>query len=121
MLFSNPFKTRMPLVAEALPGREMPVWSGAPHAILGTPTMPPFPAGYAEIVRGFGCFGGAGGLFWQLDGVSPTAVGYAGGLTPNPTYEEVCSGQTGHTEVVLVTFNQSLIKLSEILKVWLTT
>jgi peptide-methionine (S)-S-oxide reductase len=85
MLFSNPFKTRMPLVAEALPGREMPVWNGAPHAVLGTPTMPPFPAGYAEIVLGLGCFWGAERLFWQLNGVYTTAVGYAGGLTPNPT------------------------------------
>jgi peptide-methionine (S)-S-oxide reductase len=118
MLFSNPFKTRMPLVAEALPGREMPVWNGAPHAVLGTPTMPPFPAGYAEIVLGLGCFWGAERLFWQLNGVYTTAVGYAGGLTPNPTYEEICSGRTGHTEVVLVVYDPAVITLQAILRVF---
>ena len=118
MLFSNAFKTRMPLVAEALPGREMPVWNGAPHVVLGTPTMPPFPAGYAEIVLGLGCFWGAERLFWQLNGVYTTAVGYAGGLTPNPTYEEVCSGRTGHTEVVLVVYDPAVITLQAILRVF---
>ena len=118
MLFSNSFKTRMPLVAEALPGREMPVWNGAPHVVLGTPTMPPFPAGYADIVLGLGCFWGAERLFWQLNGVYTTAVGYAGGLTPNPTYEEVCSGRTGHTEVVLVVYDPAVITLQAILRVF---
>ena len=118
MLFSNPFKTRMPLVREALPGRDMPVWNGAPHAVLGTPTMPPFTAGYAEIVLGLGCFWGAERLFWQLEGVHTTAVGYAGGLTPNPTYEEVCSGQTGHTEAVLVVYDPVVINLETILRVF---
>ena len=118
MLFSNPFKTRMPLAREALPGRDMPVWNGAPHAVLGTPTMPPFPAGYAEIVLGLGCFWGAERLFWQLEGVHTTAVGYAGGLTPNPTYEEVCSGQTGHTEAVLVVYDPAVINLETILRVF---
>ena len=118
MLFSNSFKTRMPLVTEALPGREMPVWNGAPHVVLGTPTMPPFPAGYAEIVLGLGCFWGAERLFWQLNGVYTTAVGYAGGLTPNPTYEEVCSGRTGHTEVVLVVYDPAVITLQAILRVF---
>ena len=118
MLFSNPFKIRMPLVREALPGRDMPIWNGAPHAVLGTPTMPPFPAGYAEIVLGLGCFWGAERLFWQLEGVHTTAVGYAGGLTPNPTYEEVCSGQTGHTEAVLVVYDPVVINLETILRVF---
>ena len=118
MLFSNSFKTTMPNVAEALPGREMPVWNGAPHVVLGTPTMPPFPAGYAEIVLGLGCFWGAERLFWQLNGVYTTAVGYAGGLTPNPTYEEVCSGRTGHTEVVLVVYDPAVITLQAILRVF---
>ena len=118
MLFSNPFKTRMPLVREALPGRDMPVWNGAPHAVLGTPTMPPFPAGYAKIVLGLGCFWGAERLFWQLEGVYTTAVGYAGGLTPNPTYEEVCSGQTGHTEAVIVVYDPAVINLETILRVF---
>ena len=118
MLFSNPFKARMPLAREALPGRDMPVWKGAPHAVLGTSTMPPFPAGYAEIVLGLGCFWGAEKLFWQLEGVHATAVGYAGGLTPNPTYEEVCSGQTGHTEVVLVVYDPAVTNLETILRVF---
>jgi peptide-methionine (S)-S-oxide reductase len=116
MLFSNPFKARMPLLSEALPGREMPVWEGAPHGVLGTPTMGPFADNLAEIHLGLGCFWGAERLFWKLDGVFTTAVGYAGGFTPNPTYEEVCSGRTGHTEVVLVVYDPSLIPLGRILK-----
>lgn len=118
MLFSNPFKTRMPVVNEALVGRNIPIWDGAPHAVLGTPTMPPFPAGYAEIVFGLGCFWGAERLFWQLEGVHTTAVGYAGGFTPNPTYEEVCSGQTGHTEAVLVVYDPAVVILERILKLF---
>ncbi len=118
MLFSNPFKTRMPLAREALVGRNIPIWGGAPHAVLGTPTMPPFPAGYAEIVLGLGCFWGAERLFWQLAGVHTTAVGYAGGFTPNPTYEEVCSGQTGHTEAVLVVYDPAVVTLERVLKLF---
>ena len=116
MLFSNPFKARMPLLSEALPGREMPVWEGAPHGVLGTPTMGPFADNLEEIHLGLGCFWGAERLFWKLDGVSTTAVGYAGGFTPNPTYEEVCSGRTGHTEVVMVVYDPSQISLGRILK-----
>ena len=116
MLFSNPFKARMPLLSEALPGREMPVWEGAPHGVLGTPTMGPFADNLEEIHLGLGCFWGAERLFWKLDGVFTTAVGYAGGFTPNPTYEEVCSGRTGHTEVVMVVFEPSQISLGRILK-----
>lgn len=118
MLFSNPFKARMPLKAEALPGRNTAIWDGAPHAVLGTPTMPPFPTHLEEIHLGLGCFWGAERLFWQLDGVYSTAVGYAGGFTPNPTYEEVCSGRTGHTEAVLVMFDPQVISLEALLKVF---
>jgi len=116
MLFSNPFKSRMPLLNEALPGRDRPVWTGAPHQVLNNPTMPPFPDNLEQIVLGLGCFWGAERLFWQLEGVYTTAVGYAGGMTPNPTYEEVCSGQTGHSEVVLVVFDPQVITLDAILK-----
>jgi len=116
MLFSNPFKARMPLLSEALPGRETPIWDGVPHCVLGTPTMGPFADHLEEIHLGLGCFWGAERLFWKLGGVFTTAVGYAGGLTPNPTYEEVCSGRTGHTEAVLVVYDPSQIPLSRILK-----
>ena len=116
MLFANPFKARMPLLSEALAGREMPIWDGAPHAVLGTPTMGPFADNLAEIHLGLGCFWGAERLFWKLDGVFTTAVGYAGGFTSNPSYEEVCSGRTGHTEVVLVVYDPSQIPLNRILK-----
>ncbi|MAK17472.1 MAG: peptide-methionine (S)-S-oxide reductase [SAR116 cluster bacterium] len=116
MLFSNPFKARMPLLSEALPGREMPIWEGAPHCVLGGPTIGPFADHLEEIHLGLGCFWGAERLFWKLDGVFTTAVGYAGGFTPNPTYEEVCSGRTGHTEAVLVVYDPSQISLGRILK-----
>ena len=92
--------------------------NAAAHVVLGTPTKPPFPAGYAEVVLGLGCFWGAERLFWQLNGVYTTAVGYAGGLTPNPTYEEICSGRTGHTEVVLVVYDPAVITLQAILRVF---
>lgn len=116
MLFSNPFKARIPLLSEALPGREMPIWEGAPHCVLGTPTMGPFDDHLEEIHLGLGCFWGAERLFWKLEGVFTTAVGYAGGSTPNPTYEEVCSGRTGHTEIVLVVYDPLRISLRQILK-----
>ena len=116
MLFAEPFKARMPLKAEALPGRDVAIWDGAPHCVLGTPTMGPFPDQYEEIHLGLGCFWGAERLFWKLDGVHTTAVGYGGGFTPNPTYEEVCSGRTGHTEVVLVVYDPKRLPLRRILK-----
>ena len=101
---------------DALPGRdaEMPV---APaHLVLGTPMTPPFPEGFEHLVVGMGCFWGAERKFWQLPGVYTTAVGYAGGYTHNPTYEEVCSGRTGHTEVVLVVWDPSLTELEAVLR-----
>ena len=92
----------------------MPVASA--HLVLGTPMTAPFPEGMEQLVVGMGCFWGAERKFWQLPGVFTTAVGYAGGYTPNPTYEEVCSGRTGHTEVVLVVFDPSVVSLDEVLR-----
>jgi len=108
----------MPTEAEALPGRanEMPV--PPRHFVNGRPLKPPFPSGLEQAVFGLGCFWGAERKFWQTPGVYTTAVGYAGGLTPNPTYEEVCSGRTGHTEVVLVVFDPALVSYDALLKVF---
>ncbi|HNL92417.1 MAG TPA: peptide-methionine (S)-S-oxide reductase, partial [Pseudomonadales bacterium] len=94
----------IPSPNEALPGRNTLMSVPASHAVLGTPMQPPFPQGYQRAMFGMGCFWGAEKKYWQLAGVYTTAVGYAGGLTPNPLYEEVCSGLTGHNEVVLVVF-----------------
>src|ERR1700751_6108467 len=91
---------------DALPGRDTPMQVPERHAVLGTPLQPPFPEQMQQLVVGMGCFWGAERVFWQADGVYTTAVGYAGGYTPNPTYEEVCSGCTGHTEAVLVAFDR---------------
>src|SRR5690348_14388129 len=102
MLFFKSDKTRMIAPEDALPGRDRPGFAiPNRHAVLGTPIQPPFPDGIQTAVVGLGCFWGAERLFWNLEGVYTTAVGYAGGYTPNPTYEEVCSGKTGHAEVVL--------------------
>ena len=111
-------KTSMIDPSDALPGRdrEMPV--PAQHAVLGTPLKPPFPDGLEQVVVGMGCFWGAERVFWQTPGVYTTAVGYAGGYTPNPTYEEVCSGRTGHTEAVLVVFDPAKISYEEILRLF---
>ena len=116
MLFSNPFKSRLPLVSEALAGRDHAIWDGAPHCVLGTPTMGPFPDHLEAVYLGLGCFWGAERLFWTIEGVHTTAVGYAAGITPNPTYEEVCSGRTGHTEIVMVVFDPKVVSLDRILK-----
>ena len=101
------FGSKQEMVAEdrALPGRATAVPVPDRHLVLGTPLQPPFPDGFEQAVFGMGCFWGAERTFWQADGVYTTAVGYAGGFTPNPTYEEVCSGRTGHAEVVLVVFD----------------
>lgn len=114
----KPRKTLMPSPSEALPGRseEMPV--PAQHFVLKTPLKPPFPAGLEEAVFGLGCFWGAERKFWQVAGVYSTSVGYAAGHTPNPTYEEVCSGQTGHNEVVRVIFDPHVVSFDALLKVF---
>jgi peptide-methionine (S)-S-oxide reductase len=109
-------KTKMIDPGRALPGRDTPIPVPERHDVLGTPLQPPFPEQMEQLVVGLGCFWGAERLFWELDGVYTTAAGYAGGYTANPTYEEVCSGSTGHTEVVLVVFDPAKIALDEILR-----
>ena len=109
-------KTKMIEPDRALPGRETAMRVPASHDVLGTPLQPPFPEGFETLVVGMGCFWGAERLFWRLPGVYTTAVGYAGGHTPNPTYEEVCSGSTGHTEAVLVVFDPAKVSRDEILR-----
>ena len=118
MLFANPASLRMPTAAEALPGRDAPLPVPAGHFVHGRPIVPPFPEGTRKAVFGLGCFWGAERTFWQLEGVYSTAVGYAGGFTKNPTYEEVCSGGTGHSEVVLVVYDPRVIDFEGLLKVF---
>jgi peptide-methionine (S)-S-oxide reductase len=115
MLFSR-HKQDMPSADEALPGREAEMPVPDRHAVLGTPLKPPFPEGIALAQFGLGCFWGAERLFWELDGVYTTAVGYAGGHTPNPTYEEVCGGRTGHTEAVLVAYDPAKVSYEDLLR-----
>ncbi|HJS95755.1 MAG TPA: peptide-methionine (S)-S-oxide reductase MsrA [Solirubrobacteraceae bacterium] len=102
----------------ALSGRETEMPVPARHAVLGTPLKPPFPGGYEQAIVGMGCFWGAERVFWQAPGVYTTAVGYSGGITPNPTYEEVCSGRTGQTEAVLVVFDPAKTSYEEILRLF---
>lgn len=109
-------KASLPAQEEALPGRSTPLSVPETHFVNGHRIVPPFPAGLREAVFGLGCFWGAERLFWELPGVYSTAVGYAGGLTPNPTYEEVCSGLTGHTEVVRVIYDPEKIDYEDLLK-----
>ena len=106
----------IPAAADALPGRAEAIPVPERHEVLGTPLVPPFPAGVETIQLGLGCFWGAERIFWKLPGVYTTAVGYAGGHTPNATYREVCSGRTGHTEAVLVAYDPALISLERVLK-----
>lgn len=107
---------RMPTAAEALPGRSVPMDVPSRHFVNDHPLSPPYPANFQVAVFGLGCFWGAERKFWQLPGIYTTAVGYAGGFTPNPTYKEVCSGLTGHTEVVQVVFDPQVISYETLLK-----
>ena len=111
-------KPRMPTAQEALPGRteKMPV--PEKHFVNGQPLSPPFPVGMEQVMFGLGCFWGAEKYFWQLPGVYVTAVGYAGGHTPNPAYKEVCSGMTGHNEVVLVVYDPKQVSYEQLLKLF---
>jgi peptide-methionine (S)-S-oxide reductase len=115
VLFSRS-KTEMVSAADALPGRTTAMPVPARHEVLGTPLEPPFPAGIETAVFGMGCFWGAERVFWTTPGVHTTAVGYAGGHTANPTYEETCSGRTGHTEAVLVAYDPQLVSYEELLR-----
>jgi peptide-methionine (S)-S-oxide reductase len=108
----------LPSPEQALPGRASAIPTAAVHFVNGAPLKPPFPAGLEEAVFGMGCFWGAERKFWQTPGVWSTSAGYAGGVTPNPTYEEVCSGRTGHTEVVRVIFDPKLVSYAELLKLF---
>jgi peptide-methionine (S)-S-oxide reductase len=115
-MFSTTKKSNLPSAIEALPGRSEKMPVPGQHAVNGAPLEPPFPAGLEQAVFGMGCFWGAERKFWQLPGVFTTAAGYAGGSTANPTYREVCSGQTGHTEVVLVVFDPAKVTYDQLLK-----
>jgi peptide-methionine (S)-S-oxide reductase len=110
-------KLEMPTAADALPGRPNPIPTAGKHFVLGTPLKGPYPAGFETAIFGLGCFWGAERMFWKLgDGIHTTAVGYAAGITPNPTYEEVCSGRTGHNEVVLVVYDPKKVSYEKLLK-----
>src|SRR3954469_24483115 len=117
MVFGH-HKSRLPSPDEALPGRAATMPVPATHFVNGHALTEPFPDGYQRAVFGLGCFWGAERILWQTPGVWTTAVGYAGGFTPNPTYEEVCSGRTGHTEVVLVVFDPAVVTYEQLLKVF---
>ncbi|RZI99374.1 MAG: peptide-methionine (S)-S-oxide reductase MsrA [Brevundimonas sp.] len=111
-------KTTMPTPAAALPGREAPLHTDEVHYVSGRPLKGPHPEGFQTAIFGMGCFWGVERLFWNLPGVWVTAAGYAGGFTPNPTYEETCTGRTGHTEVVQVVFNPAETSYEALLKVF---
>ena len=117
-MFFTRHKTNLLEPADVLPGRETPIPVPDRHDVLGTPLQPPFPDGVETAVFGMGCFWGAERVFWQAPGVHTTAVGYAGGETPNPTYEEVCSARTNHTEVVLVAFDTAKTSYEEMLRLF---
>jgi peptide-methionine (S)-S-oxide reductase len=118
MRFFSSKPQAIPSPAEALPGRPDPIDSPGIHTILGTPIAGPWPDGTRTAVFGFGCFWGAEKAFWQLPGVVSTAVGYAGGHTPNPTYREACTGQTGHAEVVQVAYDPMKVSYEQLLKLF---
>ncbi len=118
VLFGFGKKTAMPKPNEALPGRDTPMQVPATHYVNGNPLKPPFPENLEMAIFGMGCFWGAERRFWQQEGVFTTAVGYAAGLTPNPLYQEVCSGLTGHNEVVLVVYDPEIISYEDLLKVF---
>jgi peptide-methionine (S)-S-oxide reductase len=116
-LFQNR-KSTLPSPAEALPGREEPLRIAPRHFVHGELTVPPFPSGMETVLLGLGCFWGAERVYWQLEGVYSTAVGYSGGVTKNATYKEVCTGQTGHSEVVLVVYDPTRVSFELLMKVF---
>ena len=118
MLFRSESKLQMPTVEQALPGRKEETPVSAKHFVLDAPLAGPFPDDTQKAIFGLGCFWGAERKFWQAPGVYTTAVGYAGGHTPNPTYQEVCSGRTGHNEVVLVVYRPDRIRYDDLLKLF---
>src|ERR671921_1526126 len=117
-MFFTRHKTNLLEPADVLPGREQPLPVPDRHDVLGTPLQPPFPEGYERAIFGLGCFWGAERVFWQAPGVYTTAVGYAGGFTRNPTYEEVCTARTGHTEAVLAVFDPEVTSYEEMLRLF---
>lgn len=117
-LFDIRRKHALPSADSALPGRADPIQLHNAHAVHQRPIYPPFPAAYDQVVVGMGCFWGVERLFWTLEGVYTTAVGYAGGYTPNPTYQEVCTGQTGHNEVALIVFDPAVVSFDTLLRVF---
>lgn len=118
VLFGFGKKLSLPSPEQALPGRSESIPVPAQHYVNGNPLQPPYPAGMEMVLFGMGCFWGAERKFWQLDGVFSTAVGYAAGITPNPTYQEVCTGMTGHNEVVRVVYDPKVISYETLLKVF---
>ena len=118
MFLFDKSKTKPVAAEDALPGRDQVMSVPERHEVLGNPLTPPWPEGFQQIVVGMGCFWGAERVFWQADGVWTTAVGYAGGSTPNPSYEEVCSARTGHTEAVLAVFDPAVTSYDEMLRLF---